>query len=303
MTSKKEKIIRWYIFAILALLSWGALYLLSKYTTIVFGDITSPQNMVFWWFLGAFLVSTPYFFRNEKAIKKMHSVTKNNFKVILFISFISSIAASLYWYVLTIAEVGTIALLSQSNVFFSLVLSLLFLWEKINRKEKNFLVVIIIWFMFISTNNSYLAYNAFFIVLLVRFLYALQSFIVKKYWKNIDWGVFGYIRTWIMSVFLWLFSYIIYWNISFISLEFWWYVTLTIVFWWILSKGFFFEAHKYLEIWRLNIFMLFQAIITLIGSVIFFNEPLWIAKIIWAILIIWGLLLFTKEQLKKKKVK
>jgi len=298
-----ENKIKWYIFAILALTSWWAFYLLSKYSTIIFGGITSTQNMAFWWFLGAFLVSTPYFFRNKKSIKKIESVSIENYKVILLISFITSIAIFLYWYVLTLTEVWTIALLSQSNVFFSLILSMLFLWEKINRKEKNYLVVVIIWFMFISTNNPALAYNAFFIILLVRFLYALQSFIVKKYWKNIDWWVFSYIRTWLIAIFLWIFTFIIDWKISFISLEFWWYVTLSIIFWGILSKWFFFEAHKYLEVWRLNIFMLFQAIITLIGSVIFFNEPLWIAKIIWAILIVWWLIFFTKEQLKHKNKK
>lgn len=293
--------IKWYLFATLSLISWGALYLMSKYATIIFEDITSTQNMVFWWFFGAFLVSTPYFFRNNESRDKIVNVSKENYKVIIIISFLTSIAVTLYWYVLTLTEVWTIALLSQSNVFFSLVLSMLFLWEKINRKEKNYLVIVIVWFMFISTNNPALAYTAFFIILFVRFLYALQSFIVKKYWKNIDWWVFSYVRTWLIALFLSFFTFIIDWKISFISLEFWWYVTLTIIFWWILCKWFFFEAHKYLEVWRLNIFMLFQAIITLIGSVIFFNEPLWISKIIWAILIVSWLIFFTKEQIKHKK--
>jgi len=100
-----ENKIKWYIFAILALTSWWAFYLLSKYSTIIFGGITSTQNMAFWWFLGAFLVSTPYFFRNKKSIKNIESVSIENYKVILLISFITSIAIFLYWYVLTLTEV------------------------------------------------------------------------------------------------------------------------------------------------------------------------------------------------------
>lgn len=294
-----NKTVKWYILATIAITIWGIYYLFSKYTTLVFLEVTSTSNMAFWWFLWAFIVSSPYYFRSKEASIKIKNVTQENLSLIVTISFLSSVAISLYWYVLTLTEVWTIALLSQSNVFFSLALSMIFMWESINRKEMKFLTIVIVWFIILSLNNPELWILAFFLILLTRFLYAIQSLLVKKYWKNIDGFIFWYVRTFLIMLFLGIFSLIL-WSIEFISWEFWWYTTLSVMLGAMLLKSIFFEAHKYLEVWRLNIFMLFQAIITIVWSVIFFSESLTVEKIIGTIFIIWWLVFFTKEQLKRK---
>ena len=289
-----------YFYAILALLSGGAFYLTSKFTTIKFWDTTDSINMAFWWFLWAFLISTPFFIAKKKSREKITLVANENIFVIIGISFITAIAIWLYWYVLWLADVWTIALLSQSNVMFSLLLSLIFLWERINRKEMSYLLIVLVWFIMLSINDAELSLAAFWIILLVRFLYAVQSFIVKRYWKNIDWFVFWYLRTGLIVFFFWIYGFV-FDKISFISLELCFFASIAIIFGSIFSKSCFFHAHKYLEVWRLNIFMLFQAVVTLIGSVIFFQEGLPLNKVIWTILIIWWLYFFTKYQLVKKE--
>ena len=276
----------------------AAMYLVSDFLFRHFESIT-PQNAVFWGSLGAILLCVPYFFRSDKSRKKLQTCVLKHGNVLLFISIITSFAAFLWWYTLEQTNSGIIALIGKSETIFAFILGVFFLKEKISLREVFGILIALAGFVFLSTIKGEMSFFLVTLMLICRFLYALQSFVIKKFASDIDGFAFGFLRLILMLLFFGsIFG--LQGKIEMIPVLAIITATSALMLNAIFAKMFYFEAHKYLEISKLNMFLILQPVLVLFGASFFFGDPISLQKMFGAVLVLGGLAYFSWEQVRIK---
>ena len=194
-----------------------------------------------------------------------------------------------------------VALLAQAETVFAFLLGVLFLKERVSSKEILGLLIAIGGFIVISNIRGEINLFTALIVLFSSFLYASQSFLVKKFGGNIDSVAYSYLRTILMSSLLSIYL-LTFHSISFIA----WVPFLILaggqVAGFVVGRILYFQAHKHLPMSTLNTLLLFDPVLILIFSFFLFGDALTFQKIIGSTLIISGLIYFSKEKMKLRKM-
>ncbi len=284
-------------FAFFAMLA----YLTLDYTFRNYPEVDA-QNAIFWGFIGGSLLVTPFKLSHAKFRKNLKKTTQNHGKLLLAIAFITTIGALLWFQSVKMAGSGFVALLSQSEVLWAFFLGIIFLKEKISVKEFIGIFLAIWGIFFISTLEGKSSLFAAALVLSSKLFYAGQSFLVKKYGKDLETFSFTYVRAILLSIIIGIFISIQK-ELSIFPLPALFLLALSQVFGIFLGRYCYFEAHKLLPISKLNVFLFLEPVLVLIGGYILFGDTVSGQKLLGATLIIGGLLFFVHEQVKLKKEK
>lgn len=278
--------------------SWtGAIsYLLSDFAFDTFTYLT-PVNGVFWGMLGATICAFPFMVFSKKRRTKLIKTFKRDWKVLILISILTTIGALIWWYTIKQTSSGLVSLLGESRVLFVFILGVVFLKDKYVLKELLALSVALIGFIFISNLQGEITLWIAFLCMLSRVFYSLQSFIVKKYAPELHGPTFAFTRITFMVILVGAF-YGIQQQITMIPLFLIGILTVALISAAIISKSLYFEAHNYLEMSKLNMYLILQSVFVLFGATFLLGHSLSFQKVFGATLILLGIALFYREQAK-----
>lgn len=283
-------------FMILAVLFGANAYIFIRY---VFNNYqTSIYNAAFWSSLGAIIGVIPFLLFSDKKRYNAKQTLKKNLKTVVLTVLISLIATVTWFFIARKIPADSMSLLDQTAIFWSILLGVFFLNEKINIiKIIGFFISLCGILLVLKTDLSFSIYTIA-IALLGPFLYGLQSFVIKKYSDNID----GFSLAWLRGFFLLIgfgVTFGLMGEISVISGEEFIFLSIGQFSGLIIGRMFFIEAHKYLPISELNFFFLLSPV------VIFFISPfieqdfnIYPIKYLGSLLVILGLIIFLLPQKK-----
>jgi drug/metabolite transporter (DMT)-like permease len=280
-----------------AVLTLAFFYLINDFVFRTYKEV-SVASVVFWGWLGANIVLSPIFLGTKKARQKIKNEILFRWKLVLSVSVLTSIGGFLLFLSISESSSGVISLLEKSNIIFVFILGIIFLKEKITVKEIIPMLISIAGLFLITNLKGEISSLGVGAILLSQFLYAAQSFLIKKFGQKMDSFVFSFIRSVLMLLFIGIF-FIILGQIEIIPLKVFIILTIAQVFGVFMSRYLFFEAHKFLPISKLGFLMLSESILTLAGAFIVFGDTVSMQKFIGGSLILAGLLFFLKEQYKE----
>lgn len=274
---------------------FGALmYLAGDFLFRRFEDIT-PENAAFWGYVGTLLVITPYFLRSHASRTKLKTCFEKDGKVLFLVSFLTAISSFLWWFALIRTNSGWLILFSKSDILFTFLLGVIFLKEKVTFRELLGIFIAGVGFFFLSTLEGEVTLWLVFLTLVCRFLYALQSFFIKKYAPGVDSSSFGFLRSVFILGFLGI-AFGLFGKISFISFVPFLFATIALISGGIFSKILYFEAHNLLDISRLNIFLLLTPVFVLSGGYFLWGDHLSASNLGGATLVLGGILYFSLQR-------
>ncbi len=272
-------------------------YLLVEYSFKNFNLL--PANAVFWGSIGAIIASSPFFIFNSKYRNSINKTVLYDRKLLILVATLTSVGLVLSFLAISESNSGVIALLFESKLLWAFLLGIFFLNEKISMKEAFLAITSVFGFFLICSIEGEITKIAIVAALSSNFLYALQSFFIKKHGREMDTIAFSFLRGIIIIIFIGVYL-VISGKFATIPLVAFGVLTVAQICGLLLHKMLFFQAHKYLELSKLSIFLLLQPVLVLFAGFMFFSHPLSSQKIIGAFLILGSLALFCKEQTKIK---
>ena len=261
----------------------------------------SVPNLVFWSFFGALLFSAPFFLGKKIRRKNIALCLQNHGKLLVFTSILISAAAILWFWVLSGSNSGIVSLLDKSEILWAMLLGIFFLGEKINKKELLILILPVLGLLLISQLEGEISSFSALATLFIALIYALQSFFVKKYMPEVDGFSFAFLRACVLFLCTGVF-FLLQGSISLIPFSAFLFIAFGQMSGILIGRVFFFNAHKYLDISRLNLFQILIPLFVLLGSTFLFPDVSFsLQKGIGAVLILGGLLLFLREHFQKNE--
>ncbi len=256
------------------------------------------HDSLFWGWGGAAIITTPFFLIPKKARKNVAKEWKSNKKLILGMSVVSVIASFLFTYGILHAGSGPAVLLENIQMVFGVMLGVSFLGEHLKLKEVIAALIMLAGVAFIANLKGEVPLIAGIIMICASFFYAFQSFLFKKFGGSAHILSFSFLRGWSCAL---LIGLIVFMQGNFQMIPITVMIILAIIYTMgiILSRYFFFNAHRLLPISKINMMQLLQPLGVLVGTFIFFKDPISIQKIGGAILILGGAFLLIY---KRKKI-
>jgi len=245
------------------------------------------------------LLVFPYYLFSPPARKRLTLTIKRDGFVILAISVLTLTGAILWIYALKHAVVGIVSLLSKTIIVYSAIFGLIFLKERFNLIELFGFALLIPGVLLIANLESQVAPLAAAAILISAFIYAIQSLVVKKFAPQLHGMEFSYLRAFCMLILLTT-IFTIFGRVEIIPVKLIIILGVVSVSGMMLGRAFYFEAHKYLEISKLNSAMLIEPVIVLIAAYILLGEPLDNIKIIGSLFILAGLWLLIHRNVRSK---
>ena len=242
-------------------------------------------------YCGAFLLALFFLGWRRDFWKRVIPSVKNHYIAMLSVGITIAIGIFLLFFSVINSSAGSTSLLERTQLLFIIFLGVVFLKERLNKKQILGIIISLIGFIGISTFPSDLSSLVICAIISAAFLYSLQSFIVKKYVPDVDGLVFSFVRAGIVSIIL-LVVFLIFEGINapFPSISESILLALAGFFGAFISRYFYFEAHNLLPISFLNIFMLLEAVVVVLGEMLFFNfVPFSWTKIIAGSIILSGI--------------
>ena len=271
-----------------------------RYIYNIYPELT-PENGIFWGFVGSLLLVLPYYLFVGTAQRRLILSFKRDWRVIFGVSVLTSTGAILWFFAMKHAEVGIVSLLAKTMIVHTALLGLFFLKEKFSMIELAGFVLVLPGVYFISNVQSSATPQAVAAVLISAFFYALQSLVVKKYAPRLHGMDFTYLRAVFMLALIGI-VLLALGRIDKISISLVFLLGITGVSGLIIGRAFYFEAHKYLEISRLNTAMLVEPLFVLLAAYWLIAEALDFKKLTGALFILTGLWLIIQRSVRKKPI-
>ncbi len=260
----------------------------------------NPESAAIWGFLGALLLTVPYYIVSSGARKRMKVTLQRDIKTVSVISLITAVGAIFWVFAIKHAIVAGVSLLAKSMIIYSAILGYFFLKERLRLIEVLGFFTAIPGVVLISTLQGEVAPIAAAAVLFSAFVYAIQSLVVKKFATHLYGLEFTVLRAFFMVVLFFVPTYFSG-RLQAISPDTFMLLAIVSFSGLIVGRAFYFEAHKYLEISRLNLTLLFEPVLVLLASSLLLREPLTLPKTIGAIFILSGLALVISGYRRNKK--
>ncbi len=272
--------------------------LITDYTFRLYPELTA-ENAVIWGTWGAFLLSSPFFLTSKQNRKSLQKCFNKNLRLIIIVSAITSVSAFAWWFTISKSNSGITELLGRSEVVIAFFLGIFILKEKTNFYEVLTITLAILGLTLISTLNGEINFLIAIMMILSRSLYALQSLLIKKFAPKIDGFSFGYFRIFFMGIFLTT-IFGLTGKIETIPLKAVIFYSIGLTSNAAIGKMLYFQAHNYLPISKLNIFLMLQTIFVLLGSFLIFKDEISLQKILGSLLLLGGITIFYSMQNKKR---
>lgn len=259
----------------------------------------SSETAIFWGFLCANGVSFLGIFSSgfRQEIKKELC---SHGKLIVGISFLTTIGAVFWYWALKESNAGILSFLSKSEVLFVAFFGIMFLNEKFSIREIPGILIALLGIICLANLRGEISFLAVFFVLFAKIFYAIQSVLVKKFGTKINAKSFTILRSFFMLIFVSL-IFIPAGKIEPVSGYILFLLALSQMSGLVLARVFYFEAHKFLPVSKLNFFTFLTPILTALGSFLFFKDSVSSQKWVGMTLVLTGLFLFMREQLKLQK--
>jgi drug/metabolite transporter (DMT)-like permease len=273
-------------------------YLTIKYVFLIEPNI-APINAIFWGFFGAMLIAGTFILSHRKERTLVRKEWHEHKKLIITISLMTSLGAFLWAWSLQMASAGTVGLIGRVDVLMTLALGALFFKERFSWKSILGAIIALIGLGLVANLPNEISLFVVGIVVFMRLMYAMQSFLVKKSGQKLRGIPFTFWRVLIITIALGIAAFasgnfyipkptVI--AILFCSQLFGAYV----------GRVCYFEAHKYLGIGHINLLSLTQPVLLLVGSWWLLNESMPAQKIIGGAILLFGLTLIVLEKWKPK---
>jgi len=221
-------------------------------------------------------------------------------KLIVGLAAITVLAAALIVSGLALAGSGPAVLLENIQPIFASILGVMFLAERFTKRELFSSIIMLIGVVLIGSLKGEVPLMAVLFITASSFFYALQSFLFKRYGTKAHVFSFTFLRGWFVALLIMAYVFITgrftVLPLPALGIIFFIYILGILV-----SRYFFFQAHKYLEVSKLNIFLLLQPIGVLAGTYLFFADPMPLQKILGAVLILGGGYFFVKSRKKAQE--
>ncbi|TGK87295.1 DMT family transporter [Leptospira noumeaensis] len=247
----------------------------------------------------ALLIVTPYFLFSKKRQTKVITTIKRDGLILILGTISNAIGIVLYYYALKQTDLGPSAILIKTTVLYNVILGVFFLGEKLKGREVFGILIAILGIYMISTLQGQIKLISAFLILLSAFLFAIQSYMIKKYIPEILGLEYAYLRLFLLTVFFFLYSFYIgsfyVPQVSVIII-----LGLFSLLGYFLGRAFYFEAHNHLPISKLNATLLIEPIFLMFVGILFMKEPVDSQKLIGAGFILLGLYLIVFHKKKGK---
>lgn len=256
------------------------------------------HESLFWGWGGAAILSSPFFLIPKKTRKNVSKEWKANKKLIIGMSIVNAIASFLFTYGILHTGSGPTVLLENMQVIFGIMLGIIFLGEKFNHKEILAAIIMLLGVILIANLKGETPLIAGISVVCSSFFYALQSLLFKKFGGTSHVLSFSFLRGCTCAIII-VSIVIIQKKVDIIPITA--IITLSTIYalGMLLSRYFFYNAHRLLSISKINMMQLLQPAGVLIGTFIFFKDPISIQKIGGSIIILGGAFLLIY---KRKKI-
>ncbi len=263
-------------------------------------NVTVDQAM-FWGWGGASVLITPFFLAGKKSRKNLCEEWSRHKKLIIGLAFMTVLAGALIVSGIAMSGSGPAVLLENLQPIFASILGVAFLSEQFTKGELFSAIIMLAGVVLIGSLKGEVPLLAVVVITASSFLYALQSFLFKQFGTCAHVFSFSFLRGWIVALLVMVFVFITgrfqLLPLPALGILFFIYILGILV-----SRYFFFQAHKYLEVSKLNIFLLLQPIGVLAGTYLFFADPMPMKKILGAILILGGGYFFVKSRKKSTQL-
>lgn len=247
----------------------------------------------------AFIIVTPYFLTSKRRRSKVIITVRRDGIVLTLGTISNAFGIVLYYYALKQTDLGPAAILIKTTVLYNVMLGVLFLGERLKKIEIFGIAIAILGIYMISTLEGQIKIISAFCILLSAFLFAIQSYMIKKYIPEILGLEYAYLRLLLLSVFFFLYSlWIGSFQIPDISIIV--ILGLFSLLGYFLGRAFYFEAHNYLPISKLNATLLIEPIFLMFVGILFMKEPIDSQKLAGAGIILTGLYLIVFHRQKAK---
>jgi|GEM_PF-1982355 drug/metabolite transporter (DMT)-like permease len=271
-------------------------YITTKHVFLTDPSI-SPINAMFWGFFGATVLGGIFIGSHSKERKLVQKEWKKHKKLILSISLLTSLGVILWGWSLQIASAGTVGLIGRADVLFSLALGSIFLGERFSRNTIIGALIALGGLCLVVNVPNEISLFAVGIVLLMRFLYSMQSFLVKKSGQTLRGIPFTFWRMVIITLVLFI-TAIATGTLYIPPIFLLGIIFSSQIFGAFIGRVLYFEAHKYLGIGHINLLSLSQPVLLLVGTWLLLNEPMPLQKIIGGGILLLGLTLIVLEKTK-----
>ena len=254
-------------------------------------------TMLFWGYLGVVVICAPWFLPQ---IKRMRTEIVERKWLIL--AFIVTAAMSSWLWVSAIGAAGSgpVSLIENTQTLFAVGLGFFFLGEKLTRRELFAGIIILGGVVLVGTLRGEVPLWAAIATVAAAFIFALQSFLIKKFGAGMHSSTFSYLR----SIGLAVFFTVIAFAFDLLQPLPWEAIILTgflYILGAVIARYFFFEAHKHLSISQINLLILVIPVMVLTGTFFLFDDLLSLQKIIGTILVLGGASWFVHERNRIEK--
>jgi drug/metabolite transporter (DMT)-like permease len=290
-----------YLLISIATVFFALEYIALKYIFVRIPSVT-PEMASFWGLLGAGIIASPFFLRSRHSRHKIARTIRQDGKILLLVSFLTSFGAFFWFISLARTNLGPLSLLVKSSILFSILWGFIFLKERLSFIESSGVLLAILGMILISSLKEGINLISVAYILSSSFLFSMQSFFIRKFSPNIQGKEFAYLRTLLMSFFLGL-VFFFQGQVTMLPVKHLLFLSLAVSFGVLAGRAFFFDAHKFLEISKLNTFLFLEPAILLIAGVLLFNEIFSWRKITGALTIFLGLYLILKKKALPEKIK
>ncbi|TGN20703.1 DMT family transporter [Leptospira idonii] len=258
-----------------------------------------PEIAAFYGVSAAALFVSFYFLFHKTRRENIKTTIVRDGKVLLLGTFSNAIGIVMYYAALRISDLGPSAILIKTTVLYNVLLGVFLLGEKLKAFESFGIILALVGIYEISTLGGQITVISSLIILTSAFLFAIQSYLIKRYVPDIFGMEYAFLRLILLSLFFGLYIWI---KGSFLFPPLTTVIVLGLfsVLGYFFGRAFFFEAHKYLPISKLNASLLIEPIFLMFVGYLFMNESLELQKLLGAAFILSGLYLLILHKRKNK---
>ena len=283
----------------LLLLFGASAFVVLEYFCLKLGYILYPNIDVFsgyfWGVMGTGVIAFLYLVMNSSLREKTIEKVAEYWKWGIFLS-AQVIAMGFVWfYAIRETPVGIVSFLDNMTIPISFILGFVFLKERISRIQIITLGLAGVGFFLFSSLSGEVSLNVFLALVVMSFLFSIQSFLVKKYISHYEFVPFVFIRNFITVGLLFAICMIggLVDVIPFGAICIFTIGTLGGFF---LGRILYFQAHKHVKLGAIHFFGLIEPISVMILSIIFLGEEISLQKIVASIVVLVGLFLFFRSE-------
>ena len=222
---------------------------------------------------------------------------RRNLIFFLIIGFLVAASTNINYEAVAFIDPGTASLLSQTSIIFGLALGLLWLRDKLTKKQLLGALIAILGVLIITFQpGDYLRLGSL-MVLMSSFLYALHTAISKRFGSNINFVDFFFFRLLCTTLFLFLFSL----GRQQLALPGWKAVVLLILVGTVdvvISRTLFYVTLRRMDMSVHAIILTLSPVATVLWSLLLFNTfPTW-GQMIGGTAVLLGVLIVTLNQVR-----